>query len=185
LPLIFPKGPFAEISSSVNNVAATPSFGRNTNVPFLFNAAPPQTPHTPAWEPPQHSPFKTPAQPEIHDIDMNEATPSKPEENDKENVAEQKEESLEQKRPIATGALRRVFRSRRRTRGRSRRLDDNEDSGLGSESEDDEDEQVALRPQKTSNHYTLNLPAHAPPQSETPYLLLGYASLPFKTSPLD
>ncbi|KAJ2914880.1 hypothetical protein MD484_g5540, partial [Candolleomyces efflorescens] len=156
----------------------TPTFGRNQNVPFLFNPGPvPQTPHTPAWEPAQFSPTKATPQPEIHDVDMNEVTPSKPELKEKEGEGDGSESA----RPIALGALRRVFKQRKRTRGRARRDEDHEDSGIGSDSEEEED-QVALRPQKTSNHYTLNLPALPPTPSETPYLLLGYLQFFFNLS---
>lgn len=147
-----------------------PTFGRNQNVPFLFNPTPfPQEPQGYPWAPPpQFSPTKAFPQPEIHDVDMNEASPAKDEK-----VVDSKEP--ESSRPVAGGALRRVYNRRRRnyTRSRTRQSsEDHDDSGVGSTS-DEEDDRVALRPQSTSNHYTLNLPAHPPQVSETPYVLLG------------
>lgn len=169
--LKYSPGHLAEPATPSFTTPMTPTFGRNQNVPFLFNTAPiPSTPHTPAWTPPVRAP-----QPELPDIDMNEVTPSKPETTENEEAMDQAVEHTEESnRPVALGALRRVYKQRRRTRGRSRRPDDHDDSGLGSTSEEDEDDRVALRPTKTSNHYTLNMPGPAPAPSETPYLLLGY-----------
>ena len=73
-------------------------------------------------------------------------------------------------RPVATGGLRRVYRQRiRRARSTHRSRADDE------ESEGESDEEGAMTPvtQNTSNHYTLNMPAHPAPQSDTPYVLLG------------
>lgn len=173
------KRHLAEPATPSFTTPMTPTFGRNQNVPFLFNTAPiPSTPHTPAWTPPVRAP-----QPELPDIDMNEVTPSKPETTENEEAMDQAVEHTEESnRPVALGALRRVYKQRRRTRGRSRRPDDHDDSGLGSTSEEDEDDRVALRPTKTSNHYTLNMPGPAPAPSETPYLLLGYLQFFFNLS---
>ena len=55
-----------------------------------------------------------------------------------------------------------------------------EEVGEGSSAgEESEEEGGALTPitQNTSNHYTLNLPAPAPPKSDTPYVLLGCVAM--------
>ncbi|KAF6765928.1 nuclear membrane protein [Ephemerocybe angulata] len=172
------KRTFGDVNPSTPSFTnpGTPTFGRNQNVPFLFNTAPvPSTPQRPDWS----VPSRTDPQPEIHDIDMNEVTPSKPE--TKEEEKEEEEEEAEPARPIALGGLRRVFKQRKTRRGRSRRLEDREESSPASSEGEDED-QVALRPRKTSNHFTLNMPAPARTPSETPYLLLGYLQFFFNLS---
>lgn len=93
---------------------------------------------------------------------MSELSPPKSDEND----------TAEGARAVATGALRRVLKSRERARSKSRlAVARNAEDESGSES--DEDGQLARRPQNTSNHYTLNLPSAPAPQSDTPYILLG------------
>lgn len=88
------------------------------------------------------------------------------------------ENNVEGGRAVATGALRRVFKSRERARNKNRlglRLKaEEEDSG----SEGDGHHTT----QKTSNHYTLNLPSAPAPQSDTPYILLGYLQFFFNLS---
>jgi hypothetical protein len=111
-----------------------------------------------------------PSQPEVRDVDMNEASPAK----DLAPAQEEPETSSDSSRPVAAGALRRVYNRRKRgdTRSRSRRAGQDEDTS-NSESDGEEDDRIARRPKSTSNHYTLNMPAPAPPTSETPYVLLG------------
>jgi hypothetical protein len=95
---------------------------------------------------------------------MTELSPPKSEEN-----------NVEGGRPVATGALRRVFKSREKARSKNRlglRLNAEEDNS-GSES-DRHDGRMPPHTQNTSNHYTLNLPSAPAPQSDTPYILLGY-----------
>jgi hypothetical protein len=95
---------------------------------------------------------------------MTEVSPSGPE-----------QVNAEQGRTLATGALRRVFKSREKARNKNRlglRLNAEED---GSELESD-DSRVLPHTQNTSNHYTLNLPSAPAPRSETPYILLGYVA---------
>ncbi|EAU93327.2 nuclear membrane protein [Coprinopsis cinerea okayama7 len=180
------KRPFEQVNPATpgTGVPATPTFGRNQNVPFLFNPTPvPQTPSGYPWAPPpQFSPTKAFPQPEIHDVDMNEASPAKDE---KENDPKETEE----KRPVAPGALRRVYNRRTRSTARSRarnRSDSHDDSGVGSASEEDDEEEddrrLAIRPKSTSNHYTLNLPAQPSPPSDLPYVLLGYTQFFFNLS---
>jgi hypothetical protein len=108
--------------------------------------------------------FPQPQFQELKDIDMTELSPPKPEEN-----------NVEGGRTVATGALRRVFKSREKARSKTRlglRLNA-EGDGSGSES-DGHDDHAKLHTQNTSNHYTLNLPSAPAPQSDTPYILLGY-----------
>lgn len=105
-------------------------------------------------------------QAELKDVDMSEVSPTKldTDQNEKENG-----------RPIATGGLRRVFNQRQKSRvNKPSRLrhksgNDDEESDLSTE----ENDEVAPMTRNTSNHYTLNMPAPAPPPSETPYVLLG------------
>lgn len=95
-------------------------------------------------------------------MDMSEASPPKP------------EERPEGGRAVATGGLRRVFNARmaRESRSRSipRQYRDEDDDDEGS---DDGERELTPLTQNTSNHYTLNMPAPIPPQSDTPYILLG------------
>jgi hypothetical protein len=159
------------------NAPLTPSFGTNTNVPFIFQSPVPQTPHPPAWVPPpfQASPTKS-YQPlaEVDDVDMSELSPPKP---------ETSEEDLS--RAVSLGGMRRVFRSRHeraKSKSRARVEDDYSDEG---ETESDTDHRVtrskSVGPQTMSNHYTLNLPSPPAPKSELPYILSGsVSSLPQK-----
>ncbi|KAG9310297.1 nuclear membrane protein [Chiua virens] len=160
------KRPFNDLSPAPPAFPASnfaPIFGENRNVPFIFQSPPPQTnPPYPWAPPPNFSPQKTfpqPAAPELRDVDMSDLSPPKTEEGEKENG-----------RAVATGGLRRVYRSRQEARARSRRNNDPEHT-----SEDDSDDDAA-RPltQNTSNHYTLNMPSAPTPKSDFPYVLLGY-----------
>ena len=93
------------------------------------------------------------------------------------------EDAENEERAIATGGMRRVFKSRQKGKERSRlavvvrrgksrgRLSDDEDTG--DEEDEDDEEEFETIVQKTSNHYTLNVPAPAPSKSDTPYVLLG------------
>ncbi|KAF9229812.1 hypothetical protein BS17DRAFT_771955 [Gyrodon lividus] len=153
-PPAFPASPF------------TPMFGENRNVPFIFQSPPPKTDLPHPWTPPPNfSPQKAFPQPpaqELRDVDMSDLSPPKAEETEKENG-----------RAVATGALRRVYNLRQKARTKSRSK--NEDPEHTSE-DDSEDDRGLAKPltQNTSNHYTLNMPSAAAPQSETPYVLLGY-----------
>lgn len=136
-------------------------------MPFIFNQnATPRTPHPSPWAPPPlFSPEKAfPNPPEPNDIDMSEASPNK--------IDELKPETG---RAMASGALRRVWNKRQKSRdirpARRLRQEDDDDTDVF-DSDDEEDR--ALMAQSTSNHYTLNLPAAPPPQSDLPYILLGY-----------
>jgi hypothetical protein len=76
-------------------------------------------------------------------------------------------------RAVALGGMRRVFKSRHKSRERSclkvnRKRDEDDNSADG------EDENDGRSTRKTSNHYTLNLPSVPAPPSDTPYILLGY-----------
>lgn len=163
------KRPLDDLTSTTPGFPAspfTPMFGENRNVPFIFQSPRPQTNPTHPWEPPpSFSPHKTFPQPspapELHDVDMSELSPPKPDSSEKENG-----------RVVATGAMRRVFNSRRRARAKSHlNGEDAEDASEG----DSEDERghVGLLTQNTSNHYTLNMPSAPSSRSDTPYVLLG------------
>ncbi len=85
----------------------------------------------------------------------------------------EKDMEVEDDRPMAVGALRRVFKKRHERAGsrvgrRRARVDDDE-SSEGESGEDD----GYVHVQKTTNHYTLNMPGPAAPQSDLPYRLLG------------
>lgn len=161
----------------------TPTFGGNPNVPFLFQEPLPQSPHAPAWVPPPHfSPAKAFPQPEVKDVDMAELSPPKLSQTSPE---KDNENGAGGDRSIALGAVRRVFKSRQRARERSRlgRGRSRGTDGDSSEEEESEDEgRVTPITQTTSNHYTLNLPGPAPPQSDLPYIMLGYLQLFFNLS---
>ena len=96
---------------------------------------------------------------------MSELSPPNSEEND-----------AQRGRSVATGALRRVFKSREKARNMDLRLSSEREDGSGSES-DGHGRRVIPHTQNTSNHYTLNLPSAPTPQSDTPYILLGYVSV--------
>jgi hypothetical protein len=128
---------------------------------------PPQSPTKHPWAPPENfSPSKAFPQPlpqvELHDVDMSEVSPPKPEEGT---------------RAMALGGMRRVYNSRRkRSKEKLRVVVSSRGSGDdGSDDEEDEhsDRRIAPRTLNTSNHYTLSLPSPAPPQSDLPYILLG------------
>lgn len=148
----------------------TPMFGSNLNVPFIFNqSATPSTPHQHPWAPPpSFSPEKafpkTTIQEEPNDVDMSDISPLKAE-----------DRKVDSGRTMASGALRRVFKSRQKSRddrvARGQRQGENDDPDY-SDSEDEADGSMAMT-QNTSNHYTLNMPAPPPPQSDLPYVLLG------------
>ncbi len=157
-------------------MSSTPSFGTNQNTPFLFQTPSRQPSQPYPWVPPPNfSPSKAFPQPspseELRDVDMSEVSPPKP------------EDSPNRGRLIATGALRRVYRARQQA-GSSSKLsrsysrEDRDDEQDVFDDSDPEDDHRAATPvaHNTSNHYTLNMPSPPPPQSDTPYILLGYAS---------
>ncbi|KDQ54960.1 hypothetical protein JAAARDRAFT_160313 [Jaapia argillacea MUCL 33604] len=168
-----------------------PTFGTNQNIPFIFQTPAPQSSPSHPWTPPTgFSPAKAFPVPEVRDVDMAELSPQQPEEGG----SEQKEGV----RAVALGAMRRVFNSRHKASGRDRsrgRLNSSprrrgdtelEDDYGGTESES-ENEESGGRGRRTltrtmSNHYTLNMPAPAPPQSDMPYILLGYLQFFFNLS---
>ncbi|KAH8101450.1 Di-sulfide bridge nucleocytoplasmic transport domain-containing protein [Cristinia sonorae] len=155
----------------------------------------------PAWVGPEENgdpstprkPIRFP-EPELKDVDMSEASPEHPQRTT-DGAREVKEE-----RAIATGGMKRVFRTRQGgqvkrersrlavvvRRGKSRgRVSDDEytgDEGSEGDEDDDEEEEYGAVVRNTSNHYTLNVPAPAPPKSDTPYILLGYLQVFFNFS---
>jgi hypothetical protein len=153
----------------------SPTFGSNQNVPFIFQTPPPQTPYVHPWAPPPgFSPtksfFQPPSQEEIKDVDMNELSPPKP-----------TEKEAEGGRAMALGAMRRVFKSRNKARENKLSFMRQDEGDAGQESED-EDSSIAPLTQNTSNHYTLNIPSPPVPQSDLPYILLGYLQFFFNLS---
>ncbi|KAF9242358.1 Di-sulfide bridge nucleocytoplasmic transport domain-containing protein [Melanogaster broomeanus] len=168
------KRPLNDLNLAAPTSPFPPMFGENRNVPFIFQSPPPQTNAPYPWTPPPNfSPQKAFPQPpaqELRDVDMSDVSPPKPEDSERDSG-----------RAVATGALRRVYNSRQRTRAKSRPR--NED--LEHSSEDDiEDEGGLGRPltRNTSTHYTLNMPSAPAPRSETPYVLLGYLQFFFNLS---
>ncbi|KAF8971592.1 Di-sulfide bridge nucleocytoplasmic transport domain-containing protein [Flammula alnicola] len=161
-----------------------PTFGSNQNVPFLFQPTPvPQTPQSHPWAPPpQFSISKAfPTQNDVKDIDMTEASPFRNDET-KGEESPVREKEADNSRPVASGALRRVFKQRtKHMYTRRRRAQEDEHGSSGSEGESEEEDIVAPLT-KTSNHYTLNMPAHPAPQSDLPYILLGYLQFFFNLS---
>ncbi|TFK47950.1 hypothetical protein OE88DRAFT_1738079 [Heliocybe sulcata] len=159
------------------------TFGPNNNVPFIFQTPPPHSEPSHPWAPPPNfSPskaFPSVEQPDVKDVDMAELTPPR---------AEEQKSGGSGARAIATGAMRRVFKARQKTRERSRlamsrKPAQSEDEASGSGSEDES--AVRARspfPQNLSNHYTLNMPAPAPPKSDTPYVLIGYTQFVFNSA---
>jgi hypothetical protein len=155
----------------------TPIFGSNQDIPFMFSTTP-STPHPPHWTPP---PFfspekafpKTHFKDELKDVDMADISPQRFEEN-----------KVDQGRAVAPGAMRRVYNSRHKSRDTRMIRRPVEEGEIGDTDHSDSDDDVAspLRPltRNTSNHYTLNLPATPPHQSDLPYVLLGYVSQPSK-----
>lgn len=150
----------------------TPNFGTNRNTPFLFQSPTPQTSHSHPWAPPPaFSPTKAFPQPQfqdLKDVDMSELSPPKQEILD----------SPEEKRVVATGALRRVYKSRERARSKSRLAVRRHSDGESESESDDEGRSLTPVTQNTSNHYTLNIPSVPAPKSDTPYILLGYVFIP-------
>lgn len=188
-------GPLADANTPAPAFPAPPhtptysSFGAHSNVPFLFQQPVPQSPHMPAWVPPPHfSPAKAFPQPDIKDVDMAELSPPKASQSlpVKEEKKEVESGDGDGDRTVALGAMRRVFRSRQKARDRSRLRRGRSKSGELDDSDEDEDSddegRVTPLTQNTSNHYTLNMPGPAPPQSDLPYVLLGYLQFFFNLS---
>ena len=172
-------------SNSSLTGTSQPTFGTNQNIPFLFQPpAVPQTPHNHAWAPPPHfSPSKAfPLPEEIKDVDMTETSPFR----NGEESAGLLTDNIKDKdsiRPVATGGLRRVFKQRNKRHDSSltvqrHRLPEESDAFSASESDSDDEKPVGPVNQRTSHHYTLNMPAPAPAPSELPYILLGQVFYP-------
>ncbi|KAF9493928.1 hypothetical protein BDN71DRAFT_1418857 [Pleurotus eryngii] len=141
---------------------SSPMFGANRNVPFIFNATPstPAPPVHPWAPPPNFSPTKPIFEPEVHDVDMSEATPPQAEE--------------KRGRSVAAGALRRVYKSRTKARAEKQRSQGVTEEDASDSEDEDENKRVAPIRQSTSNHYTLHMPSPPVPQSDLPYILSGY-----------
>lgn len=171
------KRPFDDLqptSPAFPQPPQTPIFGENRNVPFIFQAPALQTPPVHPWVPPVNfSPQKAFPVQELRDVDMSELSPPKPDASEKENG-----------RIVATGALRRVFNSRQKARTKNQHaVSLRDDLGYGSEEDIDGDaDHVGPVTRTTSNHYTLNMPAHPAPRADTPQVLLGYLQFFFNLS---
>ncbi|KAJ7480064.1 Di-sulfide bridge nucleocytoplasmic transport domain-containing protein [Mycena galericulata] len=158
-----------------------PTFGQNQNIPFIFQTPARQTPPAPyPWAPPPNfSPLKAFPQPapapELRDIDMREASPPKP---------EAAGVSPEGSRKVATGGMRRILKSRMKSAMSTSTLPERRDEGDPFSDSEDEAEPAGqlARTTSTSNHYTVNMPAPAAPQSDLPYILLGYLQFFFNLS---
>ncbi|KZT24672.1 hypothetical protein NEOLEDRAFT_1163117 [Neolentinus lepideus HHB14362 ss-1] len=163
-----------------------PTFGANNNVPFIFQTPPPRSEPSHPWEPPPNfSPTKAfPSMdlPDVKDVDMAELTPPRSDEQKAHGTGA---------RAIATGAMRRVFKARQKTRERSRLAATRKPTESGDDASDtdsgEEGGERAVRarspfPQNLSNHYTLNMSAPAPPKSELPYILIGYTQFVFNSA---
>jgi len=154
-----------------------PTFGSNRNIPFMFSTPARSQSQPPAWVPPSNSshvtsfPRPSSQPPELDDVEMPDASPPKqPEE------PTSPETPKSERRVVATGALRRVFRERQqKTRGSRLAVVRNCEPESENEDEYDQSDDEQLQPitQRTSNHYTLNMPSHTPSRSDTPYVLLG------------
>jgi hypothetical protein len=105
---------------------------------------------------------------------MTEASPFRNEEPEG-NESPVKEKAKDNERPVASGALRRVYRQRTKPLYTRRRREHEDEDATSGTDEESEEEEVGVAPltRKTSNHYTLNMPAHPAPQSDLPYILLG------------
>ncbi|KAG5221311.1 Di-sulfide bridge nucleocytoplasmic transport domain-containing [Salix suchowensis] len=92
-----------KLATSSTTTPSSPMFGANRNVPLsLMRRHPRQRHPSPMGTPPNFSPTKPIFEPEVHDVDMSEATPPQAEE--------------KRGRSVAAGALRRVYKSRTKAR---------------------------------------------------------------------
>ena len=153
-----PAPPFPEPSPSFPfpqpQIAQAPQ-----NMPFLFHTPPPST-HPPTyWQPPA---------PEVAMQDL--ASSSERDHS--------VESSSSSSRPVATGAITRVFKSRQKEKQRlqTRRRTPHIEEEVEEEPSSEDDH--VDRPQKlvSNNHYTLHMPSPVLNHSDIPYLLLGFAS---------
>ncbi|EIN13251.1 hypothetical protein PUNSTDRAFT_117117 [Punctularia strigosozonata HHB-11173 SS5] len=171
-----------------------PSFGANQSVPFLF-----QSPQMPApqpnypWAPPSgFSPTKAFPQPEIPEVTMGEASPEVP--RPKPAVSDDVKDNIEgdgpvegdsktdERRVVALGGLKRVFKKRQAALARTRRREAlSEGETDGSSEEEGEERGMKTVTKKMTNHYTLNMPGVSG-QGDLPYLLLGYLQFFFNLS---
>ncbi|KAL0577395.1 hypothetical protein V5O48_004590 [Marasmius crinis-equi] len=158
-----------------------PTFGINQNIPFIFQTPARQQESSPyPWSPASNfsstRAFPTPVTNDVRDVDMSEASPPKPEDPS----PDKPESNL---RAVATGALRRVYNARQKAEKSRKVIPKHRGSEGDMEGEEDsEDDSGGRAVHSTSNHYTLNMPSPAPPQSDTPYILLGYLQFFFNFS---
>ncbi|RDB29324.1 Nucleus export protein BRL1 [Hypsizygus marmoreus] len=179
-------GPHDDLNPSTTpfGMPQPPMFGSNQNIPFIFQQNPAsRTPNPPPWMPPAlFSPDKAfpnpPVQQEVNDVDMSEVSPNKADEPNPDPG------TSTGARIVAWGGARRVDNARKKSRDaggpRRRRQagEEDEDDPFTSEEEDG----VAPLTRNLSHHYTLNMPAPPLPQSDLPYILLGYLQFLFNLS---
>ncbi|KAF5343589.1 hypothetical protein D9757_014499 [Collybiopsis confluens] len=157
----------------------SPSFGygANRNIPFIFSTPSRQSVEPYSWAPPPGaSPATVFPPPSVEDVDMPDVSPPK--------LEESKNGKSEGDRAVATGALRRVYKARHKTR-RGNKVVITRSRGSDTEDDDDElsdDEHGDLQSQTTANHYTLNVSSGPATRSDTPYILLGYLQFFFNLS---
>ena len=176
-------GTLSEMDSPATSVPldTQPVFGRVGNIPFLFEI-PPQKPDNPQpWTPPATPCIaKAFPQQELCDVDMAEASPprAEPPQDEKKPIREE-----EQDRRIATGGMRRVWKSREKAKGRSKLALVKAHVETESEESEEEREGSSKAASKTrntqhhSNYYTLNLPSASSLATDGPYIMLGYVSV--------
>ncbi|KAJ7226104.1 Di-sulfide bridge nucleocytoplasmic transport domain-containing protein [Mycena pura] len=157
-------------------------FGQNQNIPFLFQRPPPPSPASAsahAWAPPPlFSPEKAFPSEADRDVDMHEASPP---------AHDAAGAGL---RKVATGGMRRVWKSRKAEAERALvPVAEGADGAVSDEDESGDEadagwlQRTPSRPRSANhNHYTLNMAAPAPPPSHVPYVLLGYLQFFFNLS---
>lgn len=129
------------------------SFGKPTNIPFLFNIPHPQpTSQAPTW-----------AAQDIPDIQMSDPSPARSD------VATQDETPA---RPVSLVALKRVRKHREQRLARRNARE--REAGYESDSTVSDEEHRPVKHSTTrSTHYTLNMPGPGYNPSHLPYTLLG------------
>lgn len=170
----------------------TPSFCPTSNVPFMFYQPAPSTTPSHPWVPsPSLQTVSHGPSPEVNDVVMQDVSPPKPE----------RSTTSSEARPVATGAMSRVFRARQKQKETSRSREvrrrrhvqdggDSEEIGDEISSEDEPLEHSNGRRRGTgelrkfysdpvtttanhNHHYTFHMPTQQLSHTEIPYVLLG------------
>ncbi|KAJ6519241.1 Di-sulfide bridge nucleocytoplasmic transport domain-containing protein [Mycena sanguinolenta] len=164
-----------------------PIFGQNQNIPFIFQTPPRQGSPSPyPWAPPPNfSPAKAFPQaspgPELRDVDMREASPPKAEAGP---TSPENNGAVVPARKVSTGGMRRVLKSRMKSALSMSTVPESrgDERDPYSDSDDEGEGRLTGTSSTTSNHYTLNIPSPPAPQSDVPYILLGYLQFFFNLS---